>query len=486
MHRRDFLTSLGSAGVLAAAGAVTASVEAQAPTEIPVTHDADVVVAGASEGGLGGCMAAIAAARRGAKVILVEGSGHIGLHIPIGLGVVIGIPGWKPTMREGLFKELAERVFETGQHDSQVWTKDAFLDSGRIIIRYHDVVSTAITKMLLDAGVRVLFHARPADVTMRGDAIDSLVVQSAQGRHAIRGKAFVDSTGLADLAAAAGAPMLREEAFIGLQVFIGNVEDRAYQQWSDSTKQPIDPSYKVWLEGLVGPFEKLKYPWDQWWPEMLGDRYGAGYVAKFKDAHDKGRITLMHRRGDGVMAIPEGVKVTTGCARPRTYITGLDPLNVDDVSWCESMSRIMLMEYQRFLRDYIPGFEKSVMERIADRIAWRSGRFIKVEQNITAEQISQGQKNPDCIFVFKRGEEREKKDYEVPFRALIPQKVRNLLVVGKATAAGQHMRAAHAVLFQGQAAGIAAAMAVEGGKAMSEIDLARLQEELRNAGVVIP
>lgn len=68
----------------------------------------------------------------------------------------------------------------------------------------------------------------------------------------------------------------------------------------------------------------------------------------------------------------------------------------------------------------------------------------------------------------------------------VPQDVRNLLVVGKATAAGQDMWSAHAVLFQGQAAGIAAAMAVEGGKAMSEIGHDTLQRELRNAGVAIP
>jgi hypothetical protein len=320
-----------------------------------------------------------------------------------------------------------------------------------------------------------------------GERVESLIVQSPQGRHAIRGKTFVDSTGLADIAAAAGAPMLREESFMGLQAFIGNVDNAKYDAWLESDKTPLEPTYKQWLEANVGPFDKLVYPWDQWWPEMLGDRYKPAYVRKYKEAHDAKRVTLLHRRGEaGVMAIPEGVKLATGCARPRTYITKLDPLNVEDVSWSETMSRVMLQEYQRFLRDYIPGFETSVMERVADRIAFRSGRYIKVDKNITSDQIAAGQKNPDCIFLFKRGEEPDRGIFEVPYWSIVPQKVSNVLVVGKATAAGQHMRAAHAVLFQGQAAGIAAAMAAQSGSAVGAVDVKQLQKELRAAGVEIP
>lgn len=487
MRRRDFLASLGTIVAAGAVAPLAASADAESPRDVPVTHEADVVVAGACEGGLGGCMAAVAAARRGAKVVLIEGAGHIGLHIPIGLGVVIGIPGWKPTMREGLFRELAERVADTGQHDSRPWTKQELLESGRIIIRYHDVVTAALTEMLRGAGVTMLFHTRPVDVVMRGDAVECVIVQSPRGRHAIRGKTFVDSTGLADIASAAGATMLREEAYMGLQAFIGNVDDQQFESWEKSDTQPLDESYKTWLEGLVGPIDKLEHPWEKWFTQMLGKRYSPAYVRRYKEAHDKKKVTLLHRRGEkGILAIPEGVKVTTGCARPRTYITKLDPLNVDDVSWSETTSRVMLMEYQRFLREYIPGFEKSVLERVADRIAWRSGRYIQIEKNITAEEIDAGGKNSDCIFLFKRDEDPAKRAWEVPYRAIVPQKVSNVLVVGKSTGGGQHMRAAHCVLFQGQAAGVAAAMAAEQKKAVNEIEIRQLQRELKSAGVLIP
>src|SRR5687768_6581089 len=131
MRRRDFFLRLGGATALCTQPAtVTADARdpaparsrlkpdgagvAEPPREVPITHRADVVVVGATTGGLGGCMAALAAARRGAKVLLIEAAGHIDLHVPIGLGVVIGIQGWLPTVEEGLFREFAERVAHAG------------------------------------------------------------------------------------------------------------------------------------------------------------------------------------------------------------------------------------------------------------------------------------------------------------------------------------------------------------------------------------
>src|SRR5689334_23041607 len=180
MRRRDFMASVGAAAI----GATTLTSAPVLAAEAPrISHEADVVIVGANEGGLGGCVAAIAAARRGAKTILIETAGTIGLHVPIGLGVVIGIPGWKPAMSERLFRELAELLPDVGQHDDHVWTKDELLKSGRIIVRYHDVVIAALLQMLRDAGVTMLFHTRPADVVMNREHVESVIVQSPQGRH---------------------------------------------------------------------------------------------------------------------------------------------------------------------------------------------------------------------------------------------------------------------------------------------------------------
>ena len=168
---------------------------------------------------------------------------------------------------------------------------------------------------------------------------------------------------------------------------------------------------------------------------------------------------------------------------PRTYITGIDPLNVDDVSWAEITSRLALMEFQRFLHKSIPGFESSVMERVAETVSLRGGRYIEIDKQVTREEIDNGAKNIDCIYVFSRGKGQV---FEVPYRALIPKNVEGLLVVGKATAGGVGMRTAHGVLFQGQAAGTAAAIAARRGIVPRRVEVAELQTALKADGVEIP
>ncbi|MEO6436089.1 MAG: FAD-dependent oxidoreductase, partial [Tepidisphaeraceae bacterium] len=424
--------------------------------EIPVTHRADVVVIGAAEGGLGGCTAAIAATRHGATALLIEKGGTVGLHVPIAMGVVIGIKGWQPTIREGLFREFAETVARTGQYHHAPVTPEEILSRGEIIIRRHEVVSTAMLAMLQKAGVQTIFHAKLVDAVVEDGKLEAVIVESPQGRHAIAGKVFIDSTGLGDVAAKAGAPMLREEPFMSVQAFIGGVDEPKYRKWADEDKQPLDDSYKTWIEKLVGPLAGQKYPWDQWWPEYLGDRMPPAVVRKVREAQEKGEFTLIHRRGqEGVLAIVEGIKSNTGVAMPRTYITGIDPFNVDDVSWAEVTSRMALMDFQQFLLKQIPGFENSFMERVAETVSLRGGRYIEIDKQLTRDEIDGGAKNADCIYVFSRGKDHV---FEVPYRALVPKNVDGLLVVGKATAGGRHLRTAHGVLFQGQAAGTAAAM----------------------------
>ena len=502
MDRRDFFLGLGGTS---AAGLTTLDVRADPSADAParsrltpdgarvvesqrdisVSHKAGVVVVGATTGGLGGCFAAIAAARRGAKTILVEEAGHIDLHVPIGLGVVIGIGGWLPTVEEGLFKEFAERVCRGGPFSTRAATFQDVVREGGLLVRYHEVVTTALLEMLVEAGVQLLFHTRLVGVAAADGQVQALVVESPRGRHAITAKTFVDGTGLGDLAAGAGAPMHREEPFMGLQAFLGGVDEARYQKWLAADNKPLDASYREWLEKEVGPFAKLAYPWDQWWPEYLGDRMPPAVVRRVREAHARKEFTLLRRHGrSGVLAIPEGLKVDKGVARPRTYVTGIDPLDVDALNWAEVQSRLALLELYRFLRKSVPGFERSVPERLGDEVSLRGGRYIAIERNITKREIDTGGKSADCIYLHRSG--ATAKVYEVPFRALVPQKVSNMLVVGKSTAAGVHLRQAHGVLFQGQAAGIAAAMAAKDGVPMAGINIGAIQKALKAGGVALP
>jgi hypothetical protein len=473
---------------LIAAVLCAAHVSAQMITfhrELSVTHHADVVVVGGAEGGLGGCFAAIAAARQGADVLFIEAGGNLQLHTPISLGVVIGVHGWRPSMNEGLFKEFAAAVAKEGQHSDPPLTVNQLMDKGEVIIRYHDIVTTALLHMMQDAKVRMLFHTRVCDTIVEDKTIRELVVISPQGMHAIGGKVFIDSTGLADVAAMAGVSLKTEEGFEGLQAFISGVDDQKFKQWAnDPSQKPLGDEDRKWLETIVGPFEKLQFPWDQWWPEFLGKRFSPAFVRKAREAVEKGDLALVRHHGEqGILAIPEGVKIDRHIARPRTYITGIDPTNADDLSWAEVESRLALTEYLRFLKKYIPGFENAVMERVAESIGYRGGRYIDIPNPITPEQINHGGISDDVIFLLQRGPDHP--IFGVPFRALVPQKIDNLLVVGKSTSGGTHLRTANAVLFQGQAAGVAAAASIRENVLVRDVDIRRVQARLRNSGVLL-
>jgi hypothetical protein len=456
---------------------------AEPAREIPITHEADVIVVGGTQGGLGGCFAAIAAARAGANTIFVEQHGHIDPHVPIGLGPVIGVAGWKPTMHEGLFRELAAAVVATGQHATQPLTLDELLARDELIVRYHEVVTTALLQMMQDASVRMLFHTRFAGAVVADGTITAIVVESPQGRHALAARVFVDSTGLGEIAAAAGAPMLPEEPYLALQMYLAKVDEEKFSSWTRENDQPLDATYRTWMESIVGPFESLTHPWDQWWPEYLGDRYKPAFVRQAMAAHAKGDLILLRRRNEtGILAIPEGLKTDGDIGRPRTYITGIDPLNVDDVSWAEVSSRLMLAQFHRFLKAYIPGFEHCVIERIADSIGLRGGRYLDVPA-CPQSRFQAGAQASDAIFLMKKG---ESDPVEIPFAALLPERVDGLLVVGKSTAGGRTLGTAHVVLFQGQAAGIAAALAARQAIAPRRVDIEQLQLALRDAGVAVP
>lgn len=451
---------------------------------VPVTHVADVVVIGASDGGLGGCTAAVAAARRGASVLLIEKSGSVQLHVPTALGFVIGINGWRPRIDEGLFRDYARYCAEAGQYGHRPMTVEQTLRAGEIIVRYHDVASTAMLRMMHDAGAATLFHAKFAGAVMDGQRIQAVIVESPQGRHAIAGKVFIDSTALGEVAAAAGAPMKREEGYLGVQAIITGVDEPKFRKWEQENDQPLDESYRQWMERLVGPFPELKHPWDQWFPEYLGDRMAPAVVRQARAAQENGELTIVRRRGDAVCGVVEGIKSNPDVARPRSYITGVDPLDVDAMSWAETSSRAALLEFQQFLKKRIPGFEQCVLERVSESAGMRGGRFIDIGEGIDGETIARGQANRDCIYLFQRG--GEGKPYEVPYRALLPRQVDNLLVVGKATGGGVHLRTAHGVLLQGQAAGTAAALAIEQITPPRELDIDRLQQALTADGVAIP
>jgi len=244
----------------------------QPARELPVFHTADVVVVG---GGAAGFSAAVAAARTGAKVALVERYGSLGGLFTNGMVlVVIGTGemasgGFKLVTR-GLCEEFLKRLEKMG--DGAIICRDAKV--------YQPTVDPEAAKVLMDtmiqeAKVDMFFHSWGVDVIQSGSAVQGVVFESKEGRKAILAKVVVDATGDGDVYHQAGATYNQISHAIGFVYRLGNY-DRI-----DKTKAPHDTKLNL---GSVEPLKSTR------WVNNLGPK-GNGL-----DVHDLSRIEMMHRK----------------------------------------------------------------------------------------------------------------------------------------------------------------------------------------------
>ena len=458
----------------------------------PVLAEADVVIVG---GGLSGVGAALGAARMGAKTIVIERTGYLGGWLRgTGLGNVLAIKGWRPALNEGVLLDVTKKLVELGAEGYP--NLETALERGQLEVTNHELLPYAFQSLVADAGATILYFSNYSGSIMTGGTIDAVLVETPTGRGAVRGKVFIDCTGLATVAAESGAPVTKGEAVMGLATWMGGVDVARFNAYEASVPKEPDPAARKWLEAKVGypitEFEPgVPGPMDYHWEVWL-ERFGNVLGPKFRDAVDAGEMPLVYRIGEkGRVGVIEGLKVTQteiagGIARPRTYIVGIDPTDVKQLSEAHIKSTQYLFKFAAFLRKHVPGFEKAQITRIAEMTLNRGGRFIDGEfaPPTTADEIEKNVTCRDAIAIYQRGP--DKGVYEVPYSAMLPEKVHNLLAVGKSSAGGIRFRTHMLSVVMGQAAGTAAAMAVKDGVPPAKVDIARLQAELRKAGVPIP
>ncbi len=133
----------------------------------------------------------------------------------------------------------------------------------------------------------------------------------------------------------------------------------------------------------------------------------------------------------------------------------------------------------------MPGFENALVDRIAETTFNRAGRSIEngFPSITNLEFEEKGSTHDDTIVVFQRDKNRP---HEVPYKAMVPLKIDNLLAVGKSSAGAENYRKHSLTSIMGQAAGIAAAMSVKEDVPVRDVSIRKLQAELRKAGVKIP
>lgn len=478
----------------------------------------DVIVAG---GGTAGAMAGIAAARAGAKVLVIEAFGSLG---------GTGTNAWvTPLMRNvsggennnrGLTDELKRRLEARGDGAKDPGGNDNWFNP--------EGMKFVLEQMLLEAGGEVLYHTHVVApllrqsvktskrLTAKGEAqsaevashsplttdhspdqpfIQSLVIHNKGGLQALKAKVFIDATGDADVAALAGVPMT------------GGDEDGVHQAMSlRFTLAGVDTARLMAFLRENGQWQDSPDFLHFW---MVWGRQSS-LEPLFRQAVTDG--VLLERDGDyfqGFSVPGRPGELSFNCPRIRQDLhDGADPWQL---SAAQADGREAIDRLTAFCRQYLPGCEAAFIGVVAPMVGIRESRRIVGEYTLTVEDILDCARFPDSIcrnhypvdiHSVKSGakllHEREgnapyfAKDayHEIPFRCIVPLGVANLLVPGRAASstfeAQSSIRVQQNCHTMGEAAGIAAAWAArDHAGRVRDVNIAALQAEMRRLGGLV-
>jgi hypothetical protein len=402
--------------------------------ETPIAGAYDVIVAG---GGLAGSVAAIAAARNGARTILVERLGMLGGTTTAALMTSFNgfrnehAPNDLQTVK-GLGQEIVDGLLDVGGATPLTahgdFTHELRLGNAPYAVGYDpDALQYVLLKLLREAGATLLLHTFIAGVHKEGSAVRGLLVENKSGRQAILGTIVVDATGDGDVAAAAGAPFAQAKKTgerimrTSLMLRVANVHPERFTQQRSCIV--IGNTAVVW-----GP--------------SVGE---------------------------------------------------IDGTSAEDLTYAEVSSREQIPSFMAKLRER-PGFEDAILVASAAQVGIRETRRITGEYVVTEEDAIKGTRFPDVIAIssnpvpgyYGKRYFFEHEGFDVPYRSLVPLEVENLLMTGRCISAEQvpfqSARSQAPLMAISQAAGTAAALCAQHGVSPRQLDHRQLQSRLLAQG----
>lgn len=409
----------------------------------------DVVVAG---GGLAGVFAAISAAREGMKVLLVEKCGYLGGMATSGL--VYPFMSYRErksgrVANAGLFAEMLKRIYEVGGSASAEATgyKEEYM-------------KLVLDRMVVEAGVKVLFHSLLSDVVRDGRVIRSITISTPQGNIRISAPVFIDATGDADLS-----------AFAGLEYKLGREED--------GLCQPMTLNFRL-----------TNVDWKRY------DRQKAN--ALYREYREKG---LIKNPREDILVF--NYPIYNVMHLNTTRIVGKNPCSVEDLTESEMMAREQVYEMYTFLKNNVEGMENCDIISSASEIGIRESRRIVGHYVITKEDVTGAVKHDDRIARATYEIDihnpagtgtyhcpvPENDFYTIPYRALIPVGADNLIVAGRPISSTHEAHSSFRIMpitsCIGEAAGAAAALIRKQDCASIDIPIKNLQDTLIDRGALI-
>lgn len=435
--------------------------------QIPLNSSYDVIVVG---GGPAGCTAAAAAAREGARTLLVEATGSLG-----GMGTSGLVPAWCPfsDKEKMVYRGLAAKVFNTLKAQMPHVPEDAMdwvpIEPEKLKRVYDDLVT--------ESGAHILFLTALADVDRDDHGnITSLLLLNKGGLQAFRAAVYVDCTGDGDVAAWAGAEyQMGDEQTGELQpathcFILGNVDDYAYMNGPKlHAENPHSPIHEVVRSG-----EYPDIPDTHLCNNMVAPR-----AVGFNAGHLWGVDNTNPFSVSG--ALVEGRKMA---AAYRDMLAAVHPAAFGNAVVMSTGTLIGTRESRRITGDYVLTAEDYISRRSFDDEICRNSYFIDVHGTQKEQQSGDG--SSLAITLYGPGE-----SHGIPYRCLTPRGLRNVLVAGRSISCDRRVlgsvRVMPVCLAMGEAAGLAAALAAaQTGGDVHAVDVPRLRARLREEGGYLP
>ncbi|WP_343081414.1 FAD-dependent oxidoreductase [Ostreiculturibacter nitratireducens] len=442
---------------------------------VPVIHRTDVLVVGSGPGGLA---AALAAARAGADVCLVERFGCFGGNI-----TVVGVEGFawyrheETVEADGIGREFEERAKAMGAAVPESQSLSYELDSEGF-----KLVADALVE---EAGIHPMLHRQFVAPVMEDDRIAGIIVESKAGREAVLARVVIDATGDADVAHRAGAATRKTPAeqmqAASVMFHLAGVDKAAFM-----AEVKADPqTYKDWSTGewsvetdgkeddMFSPF--LKKPFARAIEEGLIPKHLNTIAGTWGAMHDTGELTYMN----------------------LVHLAGIDGTDPDSMTKGEIEGRRQAMLAIEALRRFMPGCKGVRLRNFGMTIGIRDTRKLDAVYNMTETDVRHEGRFEDTIGIYPEFIDgygiliipTTGRYMHIPYRSMLPKGVRGLLVTGRAIGGDMVAHAATRNMaccaVAGQGAGVAAALAARNGRDVREVDMGAVQAELVRQGVRI-
>lgn len=427
---------------------------------IPVRHQVDVCVAG---GGPAGVAAAVTAARQGRRVFLAEAQSCFG-----GMGTAGMVPAFmtfsdgEHFLADGVGRTILDALTAEKGPASPLSTNAI---PAELLKRVYD-------RLVTDSGVRFSFQTTVLEATARDGHVNEIVCWGKSGLFAVRAELFIDATGDGDIAVAAGAHFEMGDANGDM------MPGTLCSLWTDVDVEAFQASGVKVRDRLLQAFEDG--------------------IFTVNDPHHPGMWRVGTHTMGGNIGHAFGVDSTDERSLTRFLVEG----------------RERLPEFKRFYREYVPGYEHLELVGSGAILGIRESRRIVGDYVLDVEDfkaravfedeigrycypvdIHPSRPDPEAYAKFEdefRKTLRYKKgeSYGIPYRILTPAGLDNLLVAGRCVSTDRAVQGSIRVMpgcyLTGQAAGMAAAIAVEKQTGTRGFALTELQQRLRDMGAYLP